>query len=75
MWERGDLILRAKLTEHEKRAEATLLQATEKLAEMDKKLKASNVRKRSASISDDVQPSAKKSRSTRGRRGRKKSQN
>ena len=32
-------------------------------------------RKRSASISDDVQPSAKKSRSTRGRRGRKKSQN
>lgn len=43
MWERGDLIERAKLTEHEKRAEATLLQATEKLAEMDKKLQASNV--------------------------------
>ena len=44
MYERGEHKIKLdQLAEDKKRAEATLLQATEKLAEMDKKLKASNI--------------------------------
>ena len=43
MYECGDLIELEQLAKEQKRTEATLLQTNKKLAEMDKKLKASNV--------------------------------